>query len=246
MIRTATIAALIALLAASSPAFSQPSGEKQSEEQKKQEEAQRARAEQVRLRAEMEKRTREEALKAVHEAQRLHQEMLQEQQSAMKAMQEGKRRAEEMARRMLIEPYAVPWEVDREFYEVRVLFDMASAQHEITVMLIEDGKYDEAVREASKIITLGLPERYDLFLLNEIDELSSELQRRSQDLQAIRILEVGHRHLRHPEARAGCLIQVAKIYRRNNQRDLAIKAYRDAIALNQQVLSQKQAGDKKK
>ncbi|MBI2841208.1 MAG: hypothetical protein HYX75_23060 [Acidobacteria bacterium] len=194
--------------------------EKSAEEEKRALELQKQRAEQM---------------KAVMErAQATAQEEMRRAQSQMRQMQ------------ILIQPWANPLEVDKEFDKVRVLFDMAQAQHEIVMILIEDGKYDEATQETSKIMRLGFPERYDLFLLNEIDEVVGELERRSQDDMAIKVLETGKGCLRHPEAKAGLLMEVARLHKKHNRKDLAIKTYREAVSLQQQVLAQKIAAQEKK
>lgn len=153
-------------------------------------------------------------------------------------MMQAQREAQEMARQMLIQPWANPWEADKDFDKVRVLFDMAQAQHEIIMLLIESGQFNDAVQESVKILKMGFPERYDLFLLNEIDEIVDQLVNRSQDEAAIKVLENGKTCLRHPEAKAGLLMQVARLHKKHNRKDLAIKTYREAMALQQEALSE--------
>lgn len=222
------VMALPPLTVWAAPAASAAPEEKSASELQKQRDEQEKRAMELR-------KQREDQMKAVMErAQATAQEEMRRAQSQMRQMQ------------ILIQPWANPLEVDKEFDKVRVLFDMARAQHEIVMILIEDGRYDEATQETSKIMKLGFPERYDLFLLNEIDEVVGELERRSQDDMAIKVLETGKGCLRHPEAKAGLLMEVARLHKKHNRKDLAIKTYREAVSLQQQVLAQKVSAPEKK
>lgn len=214
---------LLTLALLASPMAAQSGSSSKSEEQRAKEREQQV--------MEMQKKLAE-AQRTMAEQQR---RVVEEQRRAMEAA------AREMERQMLIHPWSVPWEVDKEFDKVKILFDMAGAQHEIVMMLIEEKKFDEAAQETTKIMRLGFPERYDLFILNEVDEVADQLIKFAKDDLAIQVLEAGKSAIRHPEAKAGLLMEVARIHRKNNKRDLAIKACREAIALQQQVLENKAA-----
>ncbi|MEW6366023.1 MAG: hypothetical protein AB1714_15445 [Acidobacteriota bacterium] len=268
MIRKALVMMLVALGPLAMPrvwAADDAAGDQERakvEEEQKRAEQERARAEAEAKKAAEEQKKHEAELKAAQakeqqrrteELRRVQEQLQAEMQWVQKAAEQEIRRAQEemkhaqeIGRVHLIEPWGNPWEQDKEFDKIRVLFDMAEAQHEIVMMMIEDNRIDDVVKETQKIMQLGFPDRYDLFLLNEIDEVVDRLVQKSQDDAAIRVLEIGKNALRHPEAKVGLLMQVAKIHRKHKRNDLAIQAYREAISLNQRLLTEKAQESPKK
>ncbi|MBI1748218.1 MAG: hypothetical protein HYR55_16785 [Acidobacteria bacterium] len=107
----------------------------------------------------------------------------------------------------------------------------AESQHEITMTLIDEGKYDEARTELRKIIDLQFPEKYEDRLAKEIFMVCDKLRHKGKDNLALEVLDEGLEAVRLKRNKARLYKEKGYIYSKQGNHAMKKEMFRKAAEL---------------
>jgi tetratricopeptide (TPR) repeat protein len=110
----------------------------------------------------------------------------------------------------------------------------AYGHHDLALLLIKKGEYDQAASEAHKVLQLRLPPEYDRPVSQSVAMIADRLGEARRFDAAQTLLDDALKTLDRSSAtnRASLLFTKARLYLKAGDEDLAIEAYRKALDLD--------------
>jgi tetratricopeptide (TPR) repeat protein len=107
----------------------------------------------------------------------------------------------------------------------------AESQHEIVMLLLKKGAYDQALVEANKIFEIKWPEDQETVLLKEAKTFSDQFLIGNKASMALSLLENSSKYFKKASSLAEIWKQKGYIYKKMNQDDKALDCFREAQRL---------------
>lgn len=107
----------------------------------------------------------------------------------------------------------------------------AESQHEIILLLIDDGQFDKALQQASDLCRLPMPEVEEHRLVDSIKIISDAFHHNKKSDLALRLLDEALKVVRQNEHKAQLYREKAYIFQDNGLKKDAMEAFRKAMEL---------------
>lgn len=102
---------------------------------------------------------------------------------------------------------------------------MARSQHEVLVLLVEKGRYDDVPAEFQKILDLHFEGRQEQLVVDEVLVISDLLARRGKQTVALKVADMALSALREKVSRARLFKEKGFIYKQMGQDDKAMAMF---------------------
>ena len=108
---------------------------------------------------------------------------------------------------------------------------LAESQHEIIMLLLKKGAYDQALAEANKLFEMKWPDDQEPVLLKEAQYFSNQFLLGNKASMALSLLENSSKHFRKPSSLAAIWKEKGYVYKQMNQDEKALECFREAQRL---------------
>jgi tetratricopeptide (TPR) repeat protein len=117
---------------------------------------------------------------------------------------------------------------DRTLEEKKAI---AMTQHDLLVLLIDKGQFDQVQTEFQKILDLKFADKQEKYVVDEILILSEMLFKKGQSKLALQLADMGLGALREKESRARLFKEKGFIYKQLGQAEKAMEMFEKGRAL---------------
>ena len=108
---------------------------------------------------------------------------------------------------------------------------LAESQHEIVMLLLQQGQYEKAHDEANKIFEMNWPSDQEPLLLKELRNLADQFLHQGQAAIGVRLLEENLKSFKSNASRAAIWKEKGYLYKTMKENDKALACFREAQRL---------------